>query len=74
VVNTSDGKIIVVFITGVCDNRCREELRIRELSTVSKLYALIDECARAKEGWLAPERVAQAANDPVPINKKKEKR
>jgi hypothetical protein len=55
VVNTSEGKIIAVFITGVCDNRCHEELRIRELSTVSKLYALIDECARAKEGWLAPE-------------------
>jgi hypothetical protein len=44
VVNTSDGKIIAAFITGVRNNRCREELRIREPSTISELYALVDEC------------------------------
>jgi hypothetical protein len=43
-VNTSDGKFITAFITGVRDNRCREELGIRELSTVSQLYVLRDEC------------------------------
>jgi N-acetyl-anhydromuramyl-L-alanine amidase AmpD len=45
VVNTSDGKIIAAFIARVRDNRCWEELGIREPSTVSKLYALVDECA-----------------------------
>jgi hypothetical protein len=44
VVNTSDGKIVAAFIAGVRDNRCREELGIRESSTVSELYALLDEC------------------------------
>jgi hypothetical protein len=44
VVNTSDIKIIAMFIARVHDNRCREELRIREPSLVSELYALIDEC------------------------------
>jgi hypothetical protein len=44
VVNTSSGKIITVFIAGVRDNQCREELRIRESSTVSELYMLVDEC------------------------------
>jgi hypothetical protein len=72
VVSTSDGKIIAVFIAGVRDNRCREELRIREPSIVSELYALVDECAQAEEGRLAPEHAAQAANDPVPTDKKKE--
>jgi hypothetical protein len=66
VVNTSDGKIIAAFIAGVRDNRCREELGIHEPSTVSKFYALVDECARAEEARLAPEHAAQAANDPVP--------
>jgi hypothetical protein len=37
---------------------CREDLRICEPSTVSELYALVDECARAEEGRLAPERAA----------------
>jgi hypothetical protein len=32
----------------------------------------VDECARAEEGRLASERAAQAANDPVPTDKKKE--
>jgi hypothetical protein len=45
VVNTSASKIITAFIAGVCDNRCREELGICEPSTVSELYALVDECA-----------------------------
>jgi hypothetical protein len=44
VVNTSDIKIITMFIARVHDNRCREELRICEPSLVSELYALIDEC------------------------------
>jgi hypothetical protein len=44
VVNTSSGKIITVFIAGVCDNRCHEELGIRESSTFSELYVLVDEC------------------------------
>jgi hypothetical protein len=39
VVNTSDGKIIMAFITIVCNNRCGEELGIHEPSTVSELYA-----------------------------------
>jgi hypothetical protein len=72
VVNTSNDKIIATFIAGVHDNRCREELRIREPSTISELYALFDECARAEEGRLAPEHALQAANDPVPTDKKKE--
>jgi hypothetical protein len=45
VVNSSDSKIIAAFIARVCDNQCREELGIREPSTVSDLYALVDECA-----------------------------
>jgi hypothetical protein len=44
VVNTSDSKIIATFIAGVCNNRCREELGIREPSTVSELCALVDMC------------------------------
>jgi hypothetical protein len=72
VVNTSDGKIIAAFIAGVRNNRCREELGIRKPSTVNELYALVDECARAEDGWLAPKRAVQAANDPVPTDKKKE--
>jgi hypothetical protein len=44
VVNTSDGKIIAVFIVRVRDNRCRKELRISEPSIVSELYALVDKC------------------------------
>jgi hypothetical protein len=55
VVNTSDGKIITAFIAGVCDNPCCEELEICEPSTISELYALVDDCARVKEGRLAPE-------------------
>jgi hypothetical protein len=70
VVNTSDGKIIAAFIAGVRDNRCCEELGICKPSTISELYALVDKCARAKEGRLAPKRVAQAANDPFPSTKK----
>jgi hypothetical protein len=45
VVNTSDGKIIAAFIAGVRDNWCRKELEIHEPSTISELYALVDECA-----------------------------
>jgi hypothetical protein len=45
VVNTSDSKIITAFIVGVCDNRSHEDLGIREPSTVSELYTLVDECA-----------------------------
>jgi hypothetical protein len=71
VVNTSDGKIITVFIAGVRDNRCRKELRISEPTIVSELYALVDKCVRAEQGRLAPERAAQAANDPMPLDKKK---
>jgi hypothetical protein len=71
VVNTSDGKIITVFIAGARDNRCRKELRISKPSIVSELYALMDKCVRAEQGQLAPERAAQAANDPVPLDKKK---
>jgi hypothetical protein len=74
VVNTSKGKIIAVFIAGVRNNRCCEELGISEPSTIRELYALVDECARAEEGRLAPERAAQAAHDPVPTDKKKETR
>jgi hypothetical protein len=69
-VNTSNDKIIAACIAGVHDNRCCEELRIRELSIVSELYALFDECARAEEGRLAPEHALQAANDLVPTDKK----
>jgi hypothetical protein len=58
VVNTSYDKIIAAFITGVRDNWYREELGIRDLLTVSELYALIDECAQAEEGRLAPEHAA----------------
>jgi hypothetical protein len=50
VVNTSDSKMIATFIAGVCNNRCREELGIREPSTVSELCALVDMCVRAEEG------------------------
>jgi hypothetical protein len=53
VVNNSDDKIIAAFITRVHGNRCREELGIHEPSTVSELYALVDECARAEQVWLA---------------------
>jgi hypothetical protein len=74
VVNTSDSKIIGAFIAGVHDNRCRKELGIHEPSTISELYALVDECAQAEEGRLAPKYVAQAANDPVATDKKKETR
>jgi hypothetical protein len=73
-VNTSDGKIIAAFIIRVRNNRCREELGIRKPSTVSELYALVDECARAEDGRLAPKHAVQAANDPVPTDKKKETR
>jgi hypothetical protein len=58
----------------VRDNWCRKELEIHEPSTISELYALVDECAWAEEGRLAPERVVQAANDPVPTDRKKETR
>jgi hypothetical protein len=74
VLNTSNGKIIVAFIARVCDNGYREELGIRKPSTVSELYALVDECAQEEEGWLAPEHAAQTANGPVPTDKKKETR
>jgi hypothetical protein len=74
VVNTSDDKIIAAFIAGARNNWCHEELEIREPSTVSELYALVDECVRAEEGRLAPEHAAQAANDLVPTDKKKEAR
>jgi hypothetical protein len=50
------------------------EFGIREPSTRSKLYALVDECAREEEGRLALKRASQAANDPVPTDKKKEMR
>jgi hypothetical protein len=71
VVNTSYDKIIAAFITGVHDNRCPKELRICEPSTITELYALVDECAQAEEGRWALECSAQAANDPMPSNKKK---
>jgi hypothetical protein len=58
VVNTSYDKIIAAFITRVRDNWCHEELGIRDLLTVSELYALVDECAQVEEGRLAPERAA----------------
>jgi hypothetical protein len=74
VVNTSNGKIIAVFLVRVCDNRCREELGIHDPSTLSELYTLFDECARVEEGRLALEHAAQAANDPVPTDKTKEMR
>jgi hypothetical protein len=57
-VNTSYDKIFAAFITGVCDNWCREELGIHDLLTVSELYALVDECAQVEEGRLAPGRAA----------------
>jgi hypothetical protein len=57
VVNTSDRKVITAFIAGVRDNLCCEELEICEPSTVSELYALKDECARAEEGAVGPRNV-----------------
>jgi hypothetical protein len=70
VVKTSDNKIMVAFITGVHDNQCHEDLGIREPSTVSELYVLMDECTEQRKG-LAPDHAAQSANDPVPSAKKK---
>jgi hypothetical protein len=66
--------IIAAFIAGVCKNQSREDLGIRKPSIVNELYVLVDECARGEEWRLDPECAAQAANNPVPTDKKKEMR
>jgi hypothetical protein len=46
----SDASIITAFRQGVRDEKMLEKLAIHDVETVSTLFALADECARAAEG------------------------
>ena len=69
-----DAAIVTAFSANIRDIQMGEKLNMRKVRTVNELYALVDRCARAEEGRLAPERAKKVEAGPASSDGKKQPR